>query len=75
MQPETILVTGANGQIGTVLTEALRAMHGKDHVIATDIKRPDIDTGPFEMLDILNTQRITELLALSPILAMAFSFI
>ena len=56
-----ILVTGANGQIGTVLTEALREKHGADQVLATDIKKPDDHTGPFEMLDILNTQRITEI--------------
>lgn len=57
---EVILVTGATGQIGTVLTAALRDRYGKDNVLATDIKKPDEDTGRFEMLDILNTQRIRE---------------
>ncbi len=57
---EKILVTGATGQIGTVLTEALREAYGRDNVLATDIKKPELDTGRFEMLDILNTQRITE---------------
>lgn len=57
-----ILVTGANGQIGTVLTEALRKAHGIDQVLATDIKKPEGHIGPFEMLDILNTQRITEII-------------
>lgn len=61
-QQEIILVTGATGQIGTVLTEALRHAHGHDNVIATDIKRPETESGRFEMLDILNTQRITELI-------------
>jgi len=56
-----ILVTGANGQIGTVLTEALRIAYGDDNVLATDIKKPDASTGLFEMLDILNVQRITEI--------------
>lgn len=56
-----ILVTGANGQIGTVLTEALRTAFGEEQVLATDIKKPDGHAGPFEMLDILNTQRITEI--------------
>lgn len=56
-----ILVTGANGQIGTVLTEALRALHGENQVLATDIKKPDHNAGPFEMLDVLNVQRIREL--------------
>src|SRR5690606_19524932 len=31
-------------------------------VIATDIKKPEKDTGRFEMLDILNTQHISELI-------------
>ena len=57
-----ILVTGANGQIGTVLTEALRNKYGPDNVLATDIKKPDENTGLFEMLDILNLQRITEII-------------
>ena len=58
---EKILVTGATGQIGTVLTEALREAYGHDNVLATDIKKPEHHTGLFEMLDILNTQRITEI--------------
>ena len=57
-----ILVTGANGQIGTVLTEALREAYGEDHVLATDIKKPDVPNGLFEMLDIVNVQRITEVI-------------
>ena len=57
-----ILVTGANGQIGTVLTEALRKTFGENHVLATDIKKPEEHTGPFEMLDILNVQRILEII-------------
>ncbi len=59
-QEEKILVTGATGQIGTVLTEALRGQYGINNVLATDIKKPEQDNGRFEMLDILNTQRIRE---------------
>ena len=58
---EKILITGATGQIGTVLTEALRGAYGDDNVLATDIKKPEHSTGLFEMLDILNVQRIQEL--------------
>ncbi len=58
---EIILVTGATGQIGTVLTEALREVYGQENVIATDIKKPEQPVGRFEMLDILNVQRISEL--------------
>jgi nucleoside-diphosphate-sugar epimerase len=57
-----ILVTGANGQIGTVLTESLRRVYGEDQVLATDIKKADQQSGRFEMLDILNVQRIKELI-------------
>ncbi|MDQ3018108.1 MAG: NAD-dependent epimerase/dehydratase family protein, partial [Bacteroidota bacterium] len=65
MNPENemILVTGATGQIGTVLTEALRNEYGRDNVLATDIKKPEGETGLFEMLDILNVQRIIEIIA------------
>lgn len=58
-----ILVTGATGQIGTVLTEALRAEYGHDNVLATDIRQPEHQTGLFEVLDILDTQRTRELVA------------
>ncbi|MBK9104197.1 MAG: NAD-dependent epimerase/dehydratase family protein [Saprospiraceae bacterium] len=58
-----ILVTGATGQIGTVLTEALRAEYGHDNVLATDIRQPEHHTGLFEVLDILDTQRTRELVA------------
>ena len=34
---DNILVTGALGQIGTELVEALREAHGPESVIATDI--------------------------------------
>ena len=60
--PEMILITGANGQIGTVLAEALRNMHGEDRVLATDIKKPENPTGLFEMMDIVNVQRINEII-------------
>ncbi|VVB57196.1 NAD-dependent glucose-6-phosphate dehydrogenase [uncultured archaeon] len=34
------LVTGANGQIGTVLVAALRAKYGKENVVALDLREP-----------------------------------
>ena len=50
-----ILVTGADGQIGSELTPALRARYGQENVVATDIAEPCpalCDNGPFEFLDV-----------------------
>jgi threonine 3-dehydrogenase len=59
---ERILITGASGQIGTVLTQALREKYGSEAVLATDIRRPDNVTGLFEELDIMDKDRIGRLL-------------
>ena len=42
MKEKKILLTGANGQIGTALTKALRKIHGTENVIATDITEPKV---------------------------------
>lgn len=58
-----ILVIGAAGQIGTELTLKLREIHGTDRVIATDIKdvAPEaLMAGPFETLNILDKERLFE---------------
>jgi len=50
----TILILGACGQIGTELTLALRDKYGADKIVASDIRRSDLDElqdGPFEILD------------------------
>jgi nucleoside-diphosphate-sugar epimerase len=57
-ETETILVTGAAGQIGSELVPALRAIFGQEKVIATDLVQPktqNLRLGPFEQLDV--TQR------------------
>lgn len=60
--PQTkILITGANGQIGRVLTEELRKLHGTEAVLATDIAKLPVTVEPFEFLDILNHQRLKEI--------------
>jgi len=58
----SILITGANGQIGTILTKALREKYGASTVVSSDITRPAKPGGPFVMLDILNTQRMREII-------------
>jgi nucleoside-diphosphate-sugar epimerase len=55
MLKETILVTGANGQIGADLTRALRELYGKDRVIASDIYPANAilnAAGHYEQLDV-----------------------
>ena len=62
MTSEKILVIGANGQIGTVLTQALRDAYGQDRVIASDLTAGDaMQSGPFETLDILDAVRLGEI--------------
>lgn len=55
-----ILITGACGQLGSELTAQLRAIHGDNSVIATDISepKPQIGEGPFEHLDVMNADEI-----------------
>ena len=54
MSDATVLVIGAGGQIGTELVEALRAKHGANNVIASDLKAcssESLQRGPCEQLD------------------------
>jgi nucleoside-diphosphate-sugar epimerase len=56
MKNEVILVIGANGQIGTELTVALRKQHGTDAVIAADLLEPTRDllkNGPYFRLNVM----------------------
>ena len=62
---DNVLVTGALGQIGTDLVDALRAKHGKSSVIASDIRddkgHSSTNEGPFVVLDVLDTDSITKI--------------
>ncbi len=60
MSKEKILLTGANGQIGTVLSAELRKVYGTENVITSDITKPKSNLGPFCFIDILNKQRLIE---------------
>ncbi|KAF9659612.1 NAD-dependent epimerase/dehydratase family protein [Tenacibaculum sp. Mcav3-52] len=58
---ETILILGACGQIGTELTQKLRAIYGADNVIASDIREGNAEMmslGPFEIIDATNQEQI-----------------
>ena len=60
MKKEKILVIGAGGQLGSELTQGLWNLHGKENVIATDIKNPQgiLTEGNFEILDVLNQKSL-----------------
>ena len=60
MQP-TILITGGNGQLGSVLQEALRQRYGEDRVIATDIRESPHQRGRFELLDATDAEQLAAL--------------
>jgi nucleoside-diphosphate-sugar epimerase len=54
-----ILVTGALGQIGTELVEALRLRHGEDAVIATDLRSSEGIT----LLDVMNLEEMDRIVS------------
>ena len=60
-----ILILGACGQIGTELTMELRARHGGDNIIASDIREGSetlMANGPFELLDATNYEAIEDVI-------------
>ncbi|MCV6630127.1 MAG: NAD-dependent epimerase/dehydratase family protein [Flavobacteriaceae bacterium] len=73
-----ILITGANGQVGKVLTAKLQAIYGKNSVWATDLRdNPNFD-GKFGILDateesaisaMIQKHQITEIYHLAAILS------
>ncbi|MGB9006133.1 MAG: NAD-dependent epimerase/dehydratase family protein [Candidatus Aminicenantales bacterium] len=59
-----VLVTGAGGQIGTELVQALRQKYGRDSVVATDIVEPPSGfkaSGPFDILNVIRRGEIASL--------------
>ena len=65
-----ILIIGACGQIGTELTQKLRKIYGTENVIASDIRKLNIDvvnSGPFEVVNALDFNQIEHLVELHQI--------
>lgn len=58
MQKEILLIIGSNGQIGTELAEELKKIYGTENVICSDIKEPKNQVAPFEILDIMDKNRM-----------------
>lgn len=54
----TILIIGANGQLGAVLTPALQEKYGVENVIASDISEQKTATGIFEFVDATDIKSI-----------------
>jgi len=60
-ETKRILMTGAAGQIGSELAQALRKKYGRDNVLVTDLIRPPAElaeAGPFELLDVTDRRAL-----------------
>ncbi len=53
-----IMITGACGQIGSELVAKLRNEYGNENVLATDIRKVSTQAGPFEVLDVMDAERM-----------------
>ncbi len=65
-ETKRILMTGAAGQIGSELAQALRKKFGGDSVVVTDLIRPPAalaEAGPFERLDVTDAKALDGLIA------------
>ncbi|HSI66012.1 MAG TPA: L-threonine 3-dehydrogenase [Planococcus sp. (in: firmicutes)] len=56
-----IMVTGALGQIGSELVGKLRDEYGADNVLATDIRPTTDESGPFNILDVTDAQKMHDM--------------
>ena len=60
MKQDRILIIGAGGQIGAVLTDALRRVFQPDNVIASDLRDLGPQEGPVEILNALDPLALEE---------------
>ena len=64
MKQTRILIIGAGGQLGSELAAGLRQVYGTDQVVTADIKNVQgkLQEGPFEMFDVLNKEKLTDVI-------------
>lgn len=60
MKRQMILVIGSNGQLGSVLTEALKDKYGEEQVVATDLFSKESYKGIFEIIDATDINQLQE---------------
>lgn len=60
MAKDKILIIGSNGQIGLELAETLRKGYGEENVICSDVRKIENQIEPFELLDILDLNKLHE---------------
>lgn len=61
MSKDIVLVIGANGQLGSVLTKELQKIYGIDKVIASDVYSVPNFEGIFQLLDANDSVAIEEI--------------
>lgn len=62
MPADTILVTGANGQLGSALIPYLTNIYGTDNVVATDIREGGFMASRFELLDVTDAGALSHMI-------------
>ena len=63
MSKDKSLIIGSNGQIGSVLAQALQKEFGEGQVVSSDIREPSSPNGIFEFVNVLDADRIAEVVS------------
>lgn len=62
MKDERILITGASGQIGSVLSKRLIEKYGSENIICSDIIKPKEVFGIYESIDVTQIEDINQVI-------------